>query len=74
MGFTPQTIPQLKTTIGWGLPENDTIPARLDRIVEAIEKTCQPVIQELAGMRDLLVASTTSVPELVGAAGEWSGL
>jgi hypothetical protein len=49
MGFTPQTIPQLKTTIGWGLPENDPIPARLDRIVEAIEKTCQPVIQELAG-------------------------
>jgi hypothetical protein len=47
MGFTPQAIPQLKTTIGWGLPENDTIPARLDRIVEAIEKTCQLVIQEL---------------------------
>jgi len=47
MGFTPQGITQWKTTIGWGLPENDTIPARMDRMVGAIEKTCQPVVAEI---------------------------
>jgi hypothetical protein len=35
-------------TIWWGLPEEDPIPSRLDCIVEAIEKTCRPAIQESA--------------------------
>jgi len=48
LGFMPQGIDQWKTTIGWGLPEKDTIPARLTGIVEAIEQTCRPVIQEIA--------------------------
>jgi hypothetical protein len=48
LGFMPQAIDEWKTTIGWGLPEKDTIPARLTGIIEAIEQTCRPVIQEIA--------------------------
>jgi hypothetical protein len=40
-------LDQWKTTIGWGLPEKDTIPARLIGIIEAIEQTCRPVIQQI---------------------------
>jgi hypothetical protein len=48
MGFMPQGIDEWRGTIGWGSSEKDTIPARLTAIVEAIEKTCRPVIQEIA--------------------------
>lgn len=48
LGSTEWTeIDQWKTTIGWGLPEKDTIPARLTGIIEAIEQTCRPVIQQI---------------------------
>lgn len=48
MGFMPDGIQQWKSIIGWGLPEKDTIPARLTGIIEAVEQTCRPVIQEIA--------------------------
>jgi hypothetical protein len=48
MGFMPDGIQQWKSIIGWGLPEKDTIPARLTGLIEAIEQTCRPVIQEIA--------------------------
>jgi hypothetical protein len=48
MGFMPDGIQQWKSIIGWGLPEKDTIPARLTGIIEAVEQTCRPVIQEVA--------------------------
>ena len=48
MGFMPDGIQQWKSIIGWGLPEKDTIPARLTGIIEEVEQTCRPVIQEVA--------------------------
>jgi hypothetical protein len=44
-GFNPQGIRQWQATIGWN-PEADTISSRLDTIVDVIEQTCRPVIQE----------------------------
>lgn len=48
MGFMPDGIQQWKSTIGWGLPEKDTIPARLTGVIKKIEQTCRPVIQDIA--------------------------
>jgi hypothetical protein len=47
-GSLPQAREMWRTSIGWGMPDKDTIPGRLDRIVEAIENICRPVIQDVA--------------------------
>jgi hypothetical protein len=47
LGFMSDGIQQWKSTIGWGLPDKDKIPARLTGLIEAIEQTCRPVIQEI---------------------------
>ena len=44
----PQARETWRTSIGWGMPDQDMIPGRLDRIVEAIENICRPAIQEAA--------------------------
>ena len=40
-----------ESAIGWGDPENDAIARRLNVVVEAIEKTCRPAIEEVARRR-----------------------
>lgn len=47
-GSAPRDRKTWETIMGWGMPEDDTIPGRLDQITEAIEKTCRPAIQEIA--------------------------
>jgi hypothetical protein len=47
-GSLPQAREMWKAMIGWGTPDEDTIPGRLDRIVEAVENICRPVIQDVA--------------------------
>ena len=37
-----------KALLAGGYPKKDPIPARLTGIIEAIEQTCRPVIQEIA--------------------------
>jgi hypothetical protein len=44
-GSLPQSRQKWEETIWWG-GDGDLINARLDRIVEAIEATCRPIIQE----------------------------
>lgn len=37
---------RMEATIGWGDPEKDGIPGRMDRAVQMIESVCRPAIQE----------------------------
>jgi hypothetical protein len=47
-GTLPQSYKKWRETIWQDLANDDPIPPRLDRIMEAIEATCRPVIQETA--------------------------
>jgi hypothetical protein len=40
-----------ENAIGWRSPENDAVARRIDAIVEAIEKTCRPAIEEVETKR-----------------------
>jgi len=40
-----------ESAIGWGDPEHDAIARRLNEVVETIEKTCRPAIEEVAKSR-----------------------
>lgn len=40
-----------ESAIGWGDPENDPVARRLNDIVEAVEKTCRPAIEDVATKR-----------------------
>ena len=43
--------PTWEMTIGWGLPEEDTLKRRIDALIEAMEAICRPAIQETANSR-----------------------
>jgi hypothetical protein len=48
LGSLPKNRAAWEATIGWGPPENDKIPGRLDVIVDSVENICRPAIQEAA--------------------------
>ena len=47
-GSLPENREAWEATIGWGLLENDKIPAELDVLIDDIERICRPAIQEAA--------------------------
>lgn len=47
-GSLPKDIKNWEETIGWRVEEEDVILTRLKAIVDTIEKTCRPAIQENA--------------------------
>jgi hypothetical protein len=48
MGSLPEDRKQWETTMGWVHLPVDPIAARLDGVIEAIEKICRPAIQDIA--------------------------
>ena len=48
MGSLPEDRKHWETTMGWVHLPVDPIAARLDGVIEAIEKICRPVIQDIA--------------------------
>jgi hypothetical protein len=48
MGSLPEERKQWETTMGWVHLPVDPIAARLDGVIEAIEKICRPAIQDIA--------------------------
>jgi hypothetical protein len=47
LGSLPQDRKTWETTMGWVHTAQDPIEVRLNQIIEDIEKTCRPAIQEL---------------------------
>jgi hypothetical protein len=48
MGSLPEDRKHWETTMGWVHAPVDPIATRLDGVIEAIEKICRPVIQDIA--------------------------
>jgi hypothetical protein len=48
LGSLPQDRKTWETTMGWVPTAQDPIELRLNQIIDDIEKTCRPAIQELA--------------------------
>ena len=49
LGSLPENRKAWETTMGWVHTESDPIEARLDQIIDEIERTCRPVIEDMAG-------------------------